>query len=152
MKRNSANELDRLYALIPKMKECKGYCQDSCTVIPATIMEKTRIEKAAGKELRLVPHPLWSMRCSMLTGDGRCSQHAIRPLICRAYGAVDTPMLICNHGCEPERWLTLSEFEEISDAVQRLGGEMVVQAPEYKHVARPPNDDPAAGIRSFLDS
>lgn len=152
MKQNQIKEsgLEQLYALIPRMKECKGLCRDGCTVVPSTPMEKKRIEKASGKEFRAVPHPIWSNRCSMLTDEGRCSHHPLRPFLCRAFGAVAHPLLVCRHGCEPERWLSYQEFVEISKAIELLGGKMVVQSPEGGFMNQ--DDSAGIGLRYFLGS
>ena len=32
----------------------------------------------------------------------RCKVYAVRPMICRLFGAVDHPKLTCPHGCRPE--------------------------------------------------
>lgn len=36
-------------------------------------------------------------QCPVLSADGRCTQYADRPMICRLWGA--TPDMPCPHGC-----------------------------------------------------
>lgn len=113
--------LEKLYALIPKMKDCKGLCEDTCTVIPTMPLEKERIETAMGKPLKPIKSLFGKIRCSALKA-GLCTQYAIRPLICRAFGTVDHPFMRCEHGCVPERWLENKEFIGIMKMAEAIGG------------------------------
>lgn len=113
-----------LYARIPAMKDCKGLCMDSCTVIPTVPLEKKLIEKKLGFALEpraaILNNGL--LRCSALTGEGKCSVYEMRPMICRAFGAVDHTLLRCDHGCVPVRWMDNNEFREIMLELEDLGG------------------------------
>lgn len=60
-------------------------------------------------------------RCSMLTHDGRCSVYALRPMICRLFGA-GPGGLRCHRGCEPERRLTAIEVAELLLRAMDAGG------------------------------
>lgn len=87
--------LEALYAALPPF-QCKGLCQQSCANVPMSRVELGRIKRATGKS-----RCLEGGRCPLLTAEGRCGAYAIRPMICRAYGMVDSPMLRCHFGCEP---------------------------------------------------
>lgn len=43
---------------------------------------------------------------------GTCRIYALRPLICRLWGAVDHPQMRCRFGCIPERWVTSEEARQ----------------------------------------
>lgn len=117
--------LNALYDRIPKMKDCIGKCEDSCTVIPCTVGEKKRIEAHTGQEFKPLGLPPMRVRCSALK-DGRCTVYELRPAICRAFGTVNHPFMKCEHGCVPERWISGMELYEIMNEVEKLMGEMQV--------------------------
>jgi len=116
--------LEALYARIPKMKNCNGKCEDSCTVIPVTPLEKERLEAAMGRVFGPVGLPPGKVRCSALV-DGKCSQYDIRPFICRAFGVVNHPFMKCEYGCKPERWLSGIELYSMINELHGICGEMV---------------------------
>jgi hypothetical protein len=94
--------LDDLYARIPKM-ECRGKCQGACTVIEMTTAERQRIT-AAGVT---IPHAFSQINgvdgipsCPALTMFGQCSVYAVRPIVCRIWGAIES--MSCSYGCRPE--------------------------------------------------
>lgn len=115
-------QLQVIYDRIPKMKDCKGLCEDTCTVIPCSPFEQQRIEKKAGKPLTFNTLAPGKIRCSMLTKDGKCSVYNVRPFICRAWGTVDHPYMRCEHGCVPERWLSNKEFMSFLMQVEIIAG------------------------------
>ncbi|GAB3470009.1 YkgJ family cysteine cluster protein [Kineococcus endophyticus] len=92
-------ELEELYAQLPALS-CLGLCEASCGEhIDASTAERRRLLDA-GVDLD-APTP--DGACPALTrtfGTGRCSVHAIRPTICRLWGA--TASMPCLHGCRPE--------------------------------------------------
>lgn len=125
--------LEAIYALIPKMKNCKGLCEDSCTVIPCTDGEKERLELRMGKKFETVERSDGKKRCSALTMDGKCSTYDIRPLICRLFGAVNHPWLRCEHGCEPEQWLPNRDVYPMMLAVEKMAGKTITpDVPGFK--------------------
>ena len=108
--------LKQIYAVIPEM-ECKGLCTDQCTIIPMTGAEWRYMGRAdvphSWLNLNLVHMPSSAdvergvHACPLLTEDGRCSEYARRPLICRLWGVADG--LPCPHGCKPARRVRDSE-------------------------------------------
>ena len=119
-------ELDRLYATVPAIK-CKRLCGVACGPVILTDLEARRLQVVTHRKPRCLPmvtSPA-DMRCVYLTAaQDRCTAYAVRPLICRIWGAVKR--LSCPHGCIPERWLTDREFLEIAQAVERIGGGRIV--------------------------
>lgn len=105
-----------VYDKIPRVA-CKGLCQDSCSVIPCSQRETDRVEEVAGRDMGIRP----VLRCSILNDNGLCDAHAVRPTICRLFGAV-RGKLQCPHGCTPERWLTDDEARELLEKADVIGG------------------------------
>lgn len=117
-RRQRERELLKLYKQVPAMRTCKGKCADSClSPFDVSPLERERIERLAGK--RLVPGD-GCRACSMLTANGRCSVYGARPMACRMFGAA--PFMACEHGCEPERWLSMGEAIELIARSLELGG------------------------------
>lgn len=113
------SRLEAVYARIPKMVECKGKCEDSCTVVAATRPEKARIEKRLGKKMEAVEVEPGKWRCSALTPEGRCSVYSIRPTICRMFGTT-RGLGTCEYGCLPERYLMPNEWMDILQEVEAI--------------------------------
>lgn len=107
-----------IWEKVPPMVDCKGICHDSCGPIPVSTIERELLEERAGKKLEPVGAGL---TCSLLTEAGTCSVYAIRPLICRIWGAAAG--LPCTHGCKSERTLTKDEAAELFREIERLTGE-----------------------------
>lgn len=120
--------LEALYARVPSIR-CKRLCGEACGPMILTDLEARRLQLATHRKPRTLPmidgNPD-TMRCVYLSpAQDRCTAHAVRPLICRAWGALKR--LSCMHGCVPERWLTDHEFFELALAVERLGGGRVLR-------------------------
>jgi uncharacterized protein len=98
-------EIEELWAQVPEV-HCKGLCADYCGPIDASVVER-RLLRERGVRLRALPlievGTGRARPCPALV-DGRCTVYDIRPLICRIWGAVRR--LQCEHGCEPDRWLS----------------------------------------------
>jgi hypothetical protein len=104
-----------LYARLPAL-DCRRECAHACGPIVATEVEWARIASATGG-------PTWGddTVCPHLDRDAAlCRAHALRPLICRLWGVVET--MPCPHGCEPERWLSAAEADALIDEVIALAG------------------------------
>ncbi|MEW9267512.1 hypothetical protein AB1207_22450 [Kineococcus endophyticus] len=90
--------LEDLYAQLPAL-ECLGLCADSCGEhIDASTVERRRV-LAAGVDLDA---PTADGACPALSrtfGAGRCSVHAVRPMVCRLWGTAAS--MPCPHGCRP---------------------------------------------------
>ena len=112
-------QLERLYAQVPDVK-CRGLCQEACGPIGMTELEVARMEAAAGRPLPLCGPTLV---CPLLGADGRCSVYAVRPMVCRQWGAVES--MPCPHGCRPGRMLSHEEGQRLLDSVREIGGEVV---------------------------
>lgn len=113
--------LREVYASVPD-PGCKGLCADACSTIPVFPIELEQLEAAAGRRLPTIqvdgevvlgsevggPCPLLMM--------GRCSAYEHRPIICRAFGAMEG--LRCPHGCRPAKLLSDEEqhrnFERVA--------------------------------------
>jgi Fe-S-cluster containining protein len=99
--------------------ECKGLCHESChkDVIPATATprEIERIGEHAGD---LIPASDCDA-CPLLTAAGRCRAYEVRPLLCRLWGMVADPLMICPH-CRPDRYLTNEEVMRIWEKLEEI--------------------------------
>lgn len=113
------DRLDLLYARVPDMADCKGKCADSC-YSPFDYGEAERLRIEARAKKRLVPGDTCKS-CSMLTAEGRCSVYDLRPMICRLFGTA--PMLRCQHGCRPTRWLADNDVVILMAEVANLDGD-----------------------------
>lgn len=127
--------LDAVYRLIPEV-QCKGLCADSCHNTTATAIEAARIVDAGGPVIGPpVPVPVLQRRAAALGSDqlygdhtrcpalsalGTCTVYAVRPLMCRAFGAVDHHHMRCEHGCSPDHWLTFGQLLEMLIRVEVL--------------------------------
>lgn len=129
---NSVEEkLDKLYRRIPDVT-CKGLCQASCGPLGTTKPERLRILSACGRNPKARESDL---SCNLLTPEGRCSAYAVRPLVCRLWGVVES--MKCPHGCRPERYLTEAE-------------EVTLMA-DYIALAGPVKLDPLVGLAIATD-
>lgn len=111
--------LAEIYELIPKV-DCKRRCgADYCGPIGMAPIEAEAI-KSAGKSFPTVQESSVNgpATCGALSAWGTCLIYEQRPFICRVFGAL--PDLKCNHGCEPERWLTQQEADLIRKTISRL--------------------------------
>jgi len=110
--------LEAIYNRLPKIV-CKGKCFVACGPIPLTFIEAERLRLSTHKKPRHLP----DRSCIYLSSEKRCTAYAIRPLICRIWGA--TRGMSCMHGCKPERWITPQEQIALGVEVEQLCGEMV---------------------------
>src|SRR6266702_1885774 len=133
-------QLDELYATLPTV-ECKRLCQAYCGPLLIPKIEHCRLEEkrgfiplTAGRVTVLNPEWKWmrveelapvrpddGLKCRMLMPVvGTCSVYKIRPLICRLWGMVDTPLLRCPYGCVPDRWLTNADVKLLMEKVLKI--------------------------------
>jgi hypothetical protein len=112
MSRKSARrELDRLYADLPAL-DCQGRCAESCGPIAMSRVEWERLVEVAG-------HPVQTtIDCPLLENE-RCTVYAVRPLICRLWGLVES--MPCPWGCKPTRYLTDHEGYQFLERAEALG-------------------------------
>jgi hypothetical protein len=95
--------VDAEYAKIPAIA-CQKKCRGSCSPVGQlmTTFERDRIIARTGVAPNgFAGDTIEAMRaesCNLLTADGLCSVHDIRPAICRVWG-VDR-QLACPNGCD----------------------------------------------------
>lgn len=109
-------ELEALYRRIPAV-DCRRKCQECCGPILCSSEEWRRIRES-GRLIRIGD----SLNCPLLV-DGACSVYAIRPLICRLWGAVKA--MRCPFGCRPKRWLSDLEAGKLMERALELSGNKV---------------------------
>lgn len=115
--------LEALYARIPHI-DCKKLCRECCgPIVQAGVMSALEFERLAEYE-RQPEDPKNFMACWLLTPDGLCSAYDARPLICRLWGVVDTPLMRCPFGCVPDRWLTDAESRTMLREATSIGGDL----------------------------
>lgn len=115
----SLNALDRIYASLPRI-ECQRKCGESCGPVFMSRIEWQRIIARVGRVVTPTPEQAESLTCPLLTGND-CSVYDLRPVICRLWGLVDSPLMRCPWGCVPERWLSDEEAETVLRAVEAAG-------------------------------
>lgn len=118
--------IQKLYEMLPPMSSCKGLCSAACTDIDMSELERQRIEhrhqvKIKTRSLNVIQQH-GQKKCRALKKDGRCGVYEDRPLICRAWGAIEAGP--CPFGCVPDdgRYLTDEEYKGLELAVEQLGG------------------------------
>jgi Fe-S-cluster containining protein len=110
-------KLDAALRQIPAFT-CKPGCSECCGPVAMSRLEWQRIcDRLGYKPNRNMEA---SLDCPMLK-DGRCSVYDIRPTICRLFGTVNVPLMLCPHGCRPERLLPDAEAGMLLNKAQRLG-------------------------------
>lgn len=97
--------LESLYARVPRTA-CQRKCQIFCGPLAIYPIEASRIREATGTPLATDARTL---TCAALQEDGGCGIYAVRPLVCRVFGAIS--LLRCPHGCRPEHELSLEEAD-----------------------------------------
>lgn len=112
MNKEKVAAVEALYARLPKIA-CKGLCYESCGPITYTAIEAKRIEK----KVHRLPLVDANLTCTLLINQ-RCAAYAVRPLVCRMFGLVET--MRCPHGCAPSRMLTREESFEFFAAIEKL--------------------------------
>jgi hypothetical protein len=106
-------ELRAIYGSLPRL-ECRRLCHGSCGPVVMSGLEwglltETHGARACGGDLV----------CPYLERDsGLCGAYALRPLICRLWGA--TERLRCEFGCVPERVLSDAEVAALVARVEAL--------------------------------
>jgi uncharacterized protein len=130
-------KLEALYASLPTI-QCKRKCLNYCGPILISKIEAARLEAKRGhldrqacfeaaKKISL-PAPAILEReyigigikdhCVFLEPMfGYCTVYKMRPLVCRLWGMMDTPLMRCPHGCVPTRWVTDAESKRLHLAV-----------------------------------
>lgn len=94
-----------VWAMVPDLA-CKGLCVASCGPIGMTKAEHEILSERIGEPMLTTAEAIEAYQddptgyfCPLLV-DGRCVEHAHRPLVCRLYGVEET--MTCRFGCVPE--------------------------------------------------
>lgn len=118
---NKAARLAELYALVPKIPDCKRTCWRSC----GPVVQLGILSPYEASRLRNVEHTEREdlSTCVLLTEDNLCRAYEMRPFICRLWGTV--PRMACPEGCQPERWLTNDETMDLLNRVTALSGAQI---------------------------
>lgn len=105
--------LEAVYAKLPTI-QCKKLCYESCSIIPVTQIEKDRLFRNPDGSVTL--NERMPAQCPLLDVEKmECKRWSERPLICRAFGCVETDRVTrwnmkCSHRCQPSRWMSNDEF------------------------------------------
>ena len=93
-------QLEALYAALPALS-CRGLCAHSCSRhVDASTVERSRIA-ATGVDLGApTPDGVCPALSRAVVATGVCTVHAIRPMVCRLWGAAAS--MPCPHGCVPD--------------------------------------------------
>lgn len=135
----TAEILAALYALVPKMADCKGLCQDSCSGIALSDFERARLGRS-GVEMPTRDREEYRAPCPALTAKGRCSVYAARPMICRTWGT--SPRMACEHGCRPVEWLSDAQAFWLLLSSFQAGGHPDFPRPEVLEQMKEELQDP----------
>lgn len=89
--------------ILPEFR-CKANCSDCCGPIPFSKYEWKKVkDKREGI----------SIKCPYVNDNNRCDIYENRPVLCRAFGAVDAAYLTCPHGCGPSEKLSKMIFRKL---------------------------------------
>jgi len=114
----SEGKLRQIYRRIPDFN-CAPKCNQCCGPVPWAIVEHRVITKwmtERGVEERFTETMFDS--CPYIK-DNKCSIYEIRPILCRIFGVVDTPKLMCPYRSAKDR-LTDEEARKMIDEVFAL--------------------------------
>lgn len=115
---NSERAMEEIYSEIPSIPSCNGRCASACGPIVMFTGEWKRVKRSmGGKPPSYTPG---SLRCPMLSPTGRCMVYTVRPYICRLWGTTST--LACPEGCQPTRWLSREEAQDIFERLCAIAG------------------------------
>ena len=121
---NPKATIKRLRKQIPTF-ECIEGCTDCCGPVHAAPWEESQIEKHTGKEAKFhlllteiaasksILGPDICLRCPYSL-NGNCEIYDDRPIICRLFGTVDEPSMLCPHGRRPKVLLTKKQGDKIT--------------------------------------
>lgn len=115
----------KLYEELPPLSSCKGLCSVGCVDVDMSELERLRIKQRQGVTMRKtlgLYHKSGPKKCKALKKNGACGVYEDRPLICRAWGAIEAAP--CPFGCVPDNgtYLTDEQYKGLQLAVEQLGG------------------------------
>lgn len=113
----TARALRMLYRDVPEVHGCMPACGKCCGPVPWSPAELAAVEgripsgtvrlpAPGGTTEVMLVHPLEPRRCPMLGPDKACTVYEARPLMCRMFGAVDGPGMVCPFGAKARRVLS----------------------------------------------
>lgn len=118
--------LQSLYARIPAVVGCKTDCGGCCGPVPMIDQELAAIkhmirphEAGTLYEYAITPTKPDCLTCSYSTTKG-CAIYNDRPLLCRLFGASETPRMKCPYGAAAKKPLTEAETLQIMDDYRAL--------------------------------
>lgn len=116
----AAEVLREIYGQLPRVA-CRRKCgHQVCGPVLASPAELAAMLERAGRPLEYSAEDL---TCGYLDRvNGVCQVHAVRPLLCRLYGAAASPQMQCPHGCVADRVVTDAQVQEWLDRLARLDG------------------------------
>lgn len=108
--RQLLSALDRVHNMPPAVL-CQGKCQRACGPIAEAVLplELERVRKylrnpsfefASADTIKGIKDgKVDCATCPLLSPEGACAVHSVRPLICRLWGVVNDPLMRCPFGC-----------------------------------------------------
>lgn len=100
---------------------CRKDCSECCTHVHMSFEEKKRIDMFVRKNnIELHKHKDDTV-CPYLSKEGKCQVYAERPIICRAFGHIDTPFLTCSYLRE---YASLPESKELLEYMLQIREEV----------------------------
>ncbi len=106
----------KLRALRDKLERIRGFkckegCFECCTAVDYTEEEEKRMMRSLRKQgHKEPPNGKGKGYCKFLDKDGKCSVYRERPIICRAFGKVETPFLRCSYNRDHDSPRLFAEF------------------------------------------
>jgi Fe-S-cluster containining protein len=119
--RNLRKQIDKV-----KKFKCKEDCFECCTLIQYTPEEQKRMNQCLRKQGRLKPpEGKGKNYCPYLDKNGACSVYHERPIVCRLFGIIKTPMLTCSYFRDfpvqnetPEMWKYMTSSGFVGNRVE----------------------------------
>ncbi len=93
--------LEQLYAALPALA-CRGLCGHSCAAhVDASAVERAWVAQHGVDLDAPTPDGACPALSRALVPTGRCTVHAVRPMVCRLWGTAAA--MPCPHGCVRRR-------------------------------------------------
>jgi len=105
----------RLYKQIPTFK-CPPGCNRCCGPVPITDFEAALLGIPGAKA---TPTKLDGHLCMFSSKNG-CRAYHIRPFMCRLFGSVSDPLLVCPYGFAPKNPLSEEDGKRLTEEYKKL--------------------------------
>jgi hypothetical protein len=109
-----SSKLQALYQAIPTFT-CRPGCNDCCGPVP--------FAKEEWKEVKIKRQGQPNCITCAYSENGGCSIYEARPFMCRLFGASEVPSLVCEHGCGPEKPLSVKQTQILTDRYRKIAGD-----------------------------